>query len=176
MIARRAAQARASPADVGDHRLAQPATHIVAILLAVTKIGPRPGQGPAFLSAVLSQGSLFSVAALAIVLPLFLPVAVAVISGDSIAGEAQSGMLRYLLARPVGRTRLLVAKLVAVFVFVIVAVVIVAGVGYLVGSLLLGQRAGDGHDIDQQRLRNDADRQARSRSHCAHRSAMSRCR
>ena len=111
---------------------------IVAILLAVTKIGPRPGQGPAFLSAVLSQGSLFSVAALAIVLPLFLPVAVAVISGDSIAGEAQSGMLRYLLARPVGRTRLLVAKLVAVFVFVIVAVVIVAGIGYLVGSLLLG--------------------------------------
>jgi ABC-2 type transport system permease protein len=111
---------------------------IVAILLAVTKIGPRPGEGPAFLSAVLSQGALFSVAALAIVLPLFLPVAVAVISGDSIAGEAQSGMLRYLLARPVGRTRLLVAKLVAVFVFVIVAVVLVAGVGYVVGSLLLG--------------------------------------
>src|SRR5690349_22169959 len=63
---------------------------VVAILLAVTKIGPRPGEGPAFLSAVLSQGALFSVAALAIVLPLFLPVAVAVISGDSIAGEAQS--------------------------------------------------------------------------------------
>src|SRR6476660_1521034 len=111
---------------------------IVAILLAVTKIGPRPGEGPAFLSAVLSQGALFSVAALAIVLPLFLPVAVAVISGDSITGEAQSGMLRYLLARPVGRTRLLIAKLVAVFVFVIVAVVLVAGVGYVVGSLLLG--------------------------------------
>ena len=47
---------------------------VVAILLAVTKIGPRPGEGPAFLSAVLSQGALFSVAALAIVLPLFLPV------------------------------------------------------------------------------------------------------
>ena len=77
-------------------------------------------------------------AALAIVLPLFLPVAVAVIAGDTIAGEAQSGTLRYLLTRPVGRTRLLVAKLVAVFVFVIVAVVIVAGTGYLVGSLLLG--------------------------------------
>jgi ABC-2 type transport system permease protein len=113
---------------------------IVAILVAVTNIGPRPGQGPAFLSAVLSEGSLFSVAALAIVLPLFLPVAVAVVSGDSIAGEAQSGMLRYLLARPAGRTRLLVAKLVAVFVFVIVAVIVVAGTGYLVGSLLLGDQ------------------------------------
>ena len=32
---------------------------VVAILLAVTHLGPRPGQGPAFLSAVLSNGSLF---------------------------------------------------------------------------------------------------------------------
>lgn len=111
---------------------------LVAILLAVTHLGPRPGQGPAFLSAVLSNGSLFSVAALAIVLPLFLPVAVAVIAGDSIAGEAQGGTLRYLLIRPVGRTQLLVAKLVAVFVFVGVSVVVVAGTGFVVGRLLLG--------------------------------------
>ena len=111
---------------------------IVAILLAITGVGPRPGQGPAFLSAVLSNGSLFAVAALAIVLPLFLPVAVAVVAGDTIAGEAQSGTLRYLLIRPVGRTRLLVAKLVSVFAFVLVAVVVVAGTGYLVGRLLLG--------------------------------------
>ena len=74
----------------------------VAILLAVTHVAPRPGQGPAFLSAVLCNGSLFAVAALAIVLPLFLPVAVAVIGGDTMAGEAQAGMLRYLLIRPVG--------------------------------------------------------------------------
>ena len=63
---------------------------------------------------MLANGALFPVAALAIVLPLFLPIAVAVVAGDSIAGEAQAGTLRYLLARPVGRTRLLVAKLVAV--------------------------------------------------------------
>jgi len=111
---------------------------VVAILIAVTHVGPRPGQGPAFLSAVLSNGSLFAVAALAIVLPLFLPVAVAVIAGDAVAGEAQAGMLRYLLIRPVGRTRLLVAKLVSTFAFVAVAVVIVAGTGYIVGRLLLG--------------------------------------
>ncbi len=111
---------------------------IVAILLAVTHLGPRPGQGPAFLSAVLANGSLFSVAALAIVLPLFLPVAVAVIAGDSIAGEAQGGTLRYLLTRPVSRSRLLVAKLVTIFTFVAVAVVVVAGTGYVVGKLLLG--------------------------------------
>ena len=97
------------------------------MLLAVTHLAPRPGQGPAFLSAVLANGSLFPVAALAIVLPLFLPVAVAVIAGDSIAGEAQGGTLRYLLARPVSRTRLLVAKLVASSRSSVVAVVVVAG-------------------------------------------------
>ena len=111
---------------------------LVAVLIAITHVGPRPGQGPAFLSAVLTNGSLFAVAALAIVLPLFLPVAVAVIAGDSIAGEAQGGTLRYLLIRPVRRTRLLVAKLVAVFVFVAVSVIIVAGSGFVVGRLLLG--------------------------------------
>ncbi len=47
------------------------------------------------------------------------------------AGEAAGGTLRYLLTRPVGRTRLLVAKLVAVVVFVLVAVVLVAGTGYV---------------------------------------------
>ena len=111
---------------------------LVAILLAITHVGPRPGQGPAFLSAVLSNGSLFAVAALAIVLPLFLPIAVAVVAGDAVAGEAQAGTLRYLLIRPVGRTRLLVAKLTSAFVFVAVSVVVVAGTGYLVGRLLLG--------------------------------------
>ena len=74
---------------------------------------------------MLTNGVLFPAAALAIVLPLFLPVSVAIVSGDSIAGEAQAGTLRYLLARPAGRTRLLVAKLVTVLVFVAMAVVVV---------------------------------------------------
>ncbi|HTZ42973.1 MAG TPA: ABC transporter permease [Jatrophihabitans sp.] len=113
---------------------------LVAILLAITHLGPRPGQGPAFLSAVLSNGSLFAVAALAIVLPLFLPIAVAVVAGDSVAGEAAAGTLRYLLVRPVGRTRLLVAKLAAVFTFVGTSVVLVAGTGLVVGRLLLGNQ------------------------------------
>ena len=106
----------------------------VAVLLLLTDLAPRPGEGPPFLSAVLSNGALYPLAALAIVLPLFLPIAVAVIAGDSIAGEAQAGTLRYLLARPAGRTRLLGAKLVAVLAFVLVTVVIVAVVGYVVGT------------------------------------------
>ena len=111
---------------------------LVAVLLAVTDVGPQPGEGPAFLSAVLTDGKLFPLAALSIVLPLFMPVAVAVVAGDAVAGEATGGTLRYVLSRPVGRTRLLVAKLVSVLAFVLLAVVVVAAVGYVVGRLLLG--------------------------------------
>ncbi|MFL6097084.1 MAG: ABC transporter permease [Blastococcus sp.] len=109
---------------------------VVAVLLALTDLSPRPGEGPAFLSAVLTNGTLFPLAALGIVLPLFLPIAVAVVAADSIAGEAQAGTLRYLLARPAGRTRLLVAKLVAVLAFVLVTVLVVAVVGYVLGQFL----------------------------------------
>ena len=111
---------------------------IVAVFLAVSDVAPRPGTGPAFLSAVLANGALYPAAALAIVLPLFLPVAVAVIAGDAVAGEAQAGTLRYLLIRPVGRTRLLVAKLVSVAAYTLLAVVIVAVTAYAVGTQLFG--------------------------------------
>jgi ABC-2 type transport system permease protein len=113
---------------------------VVAVFVAVTHVAPPPDQGPALLSAVLSNGSLFPAAALAVVLPIFLPVAVAVVAGDAVAGEAGSGMLRYLLARPVGRTRLLVAKLTALIAFVLVAVLAVAGTSYITGRLLFGDK------------------------------------
>jgi len=117
---------------------------LVAILLAVTDLGPRPGTGPPFLSAVLSDGTLFPLAALGVVLPLFLPIAVAVLGGDAIAGETQTGTLRYLLVRPVGRTHLLLAKLITVVAFVVLAVLVVAVVSYVEGRLLLGQAPATG--------------------------------
>jgi ABC-2 type transport system permease protein len=111
---------------------------VVAVLLNATQISPPPGQGAAFLSAVLRNGSLYPAAALALVLPVFLPVAVAVVGGDSVAGEASVGMLRYLLVRPVGRTRLLIAKLTAMITYVLVAVLAVALTSYVIGVLLFG--------------------------------------
>ncbi len=117
---------------------------VVAVLLAVTDLGPQPGEGPAFLSAVLTDGTLYPLAALAIVLPLFMPVAVALYAGEAVAGEAQGGTLRYLLVRPVGRTRLLVAKLVMILAFVLLAVAVVAAVGYVTGVLLLGDGTAPG--------------------------------
>ena len=48
------------------------------------------------------------------------------------------GTLRYLLTRPVGRTRLLVAKLVSVLVFLFVSVSAVAVTAYVIGVRLFG--------------------------------------
>ncbi len=110
----------------------------VAVFLATTHLAPPPGRGPAFLSAVLSNGSLYPAAAMAMVLPIFLPVAVAVLAGDAVAGEAGTGTLRYLLARPVGRTRLLVAKLLTLAVFVLLAIAAIVGTSYAAGVVLLG--------------------------------------
>jgi len=114
---------------------------VVALFLHGTDVAPRPGQGTAFLAQVLNNGALFPAAALAIVLPIFLPIAVATIAGESIAGEAAGGTLRYLLVRPVGRTRLLIAKLVAVMAYTLLAVVVVAAISYMVGVALFGQHA-----------------------------------
>jgi ABC-2 type transport system permease protein len=111
---------------------------VVAVFVTVTHLVPPPGQGSAFLSAVLQDGALYPAAALALVLPVFLPVAVAVVAGDSIAGEAATGTLRYLLVRPVGRTRLLIAKLVSVTVYVLLVVLAVTFTAYATGVFLLG--------------------------------------
>jgi ABC-2 type transport system permease protein len=111
---------------------------VVAVFITITHLTPPPGQGSAFLSAVLANGALYPAAALALVLPVFLPVSTAVMAGDSIAGEAAAGTLRYLLVRPVGRTRLLVAKLVAVTAYVLLLVVGVTVTAYATGVFLLG--------------------------------------
>ena len=111
---------------------------VVGIFLKATGIAPRPGSGPALLSEVLNNGVLFPAAALALILPVFLPVAVAVIAGDAIAGEASAGTLRYLLARPVSRSRLVTAKVIMALVFIVLAIAIVAIVGLIAGAVLFG--------------------------------------
>ena len=58
---------------------------LVAVLLAATGLAPPPGRGGAFLSAVVTNGQLFPAAALALVLPVFLPITVAIVVGDAVA-------------------------------------------------------------------------------------------
>ena len=108
-----------------------------------------------------SNGALYPAAAMALVLPVFLPVAVAVVAGDAVAGEASAGTLRYLLIRPVGRTRLLVAKLVSLIVFVLLAVLAVAVTAYVVGVALFGRRRRRGRPARRASRRCPARRSAR---------------
>ncbi|MET8419005.1 ABC transporter permease [Streptomyces sp. NPDC005134] len=98
--------------------------------------GPGGGGGPAFLSQVTNNGLFLVFAALSVTLPVFLPMAVGVIAGDSIAGEAGAGTLRYLLVAPAGRTRLLLAKYASTLACCLVATVVVAASALAVGALL----------------------------------------
>jgi ABC-2 type transport system permease protein len=115
----------------------------VPILIAVAvKIASPSAEeaadGPDFLGAIAGNGMFVALAALSASLPMFLPIAVAAISGDAVAGEANLGTLRYLLTVPVHRTRLLAVKYAAVLIFTFVAVTEMALVGVLVGLLLFG--------------------------------------
>jgi ABC-2 type transport system permease protein len=114
---------------------------VVALFIAGTDIASGPEENNAFLAVVLTRGALYPAAALAMVVPLFLPIAVAVLAGDSVAGEASVGTLRYVLVRPVGRTRLLIAKLVSVTVFTLMAVVLVVLTSLATGLALFHDTA-----------------------------------
>ncbi|MEV2253068.1 ABC transporter permease [Streptomyces sp. NPDC050147] len=92
--------------------------------------------GPAFIAQVTNNGLFLVFTALAATLPFFLPMAVGVVAGDSIAGESSAGTLRYLLVAPAGRTRLLLVKYATVMTFCLVATLVVAVSALAVGALL----------------------------------------
>ncbi|MFJ6084263.1 ABC transporter permease [Streptomyces sp. NPDC092369] len=94
------------------------------------------GGGPAFISQITNNGLFLVFTALAATLPFFLPMAIGVIAGDAIAGEANAGTLRYLLVAPAGRTRLLVTKYATVLTFCLVATLVVAVSALAVGAIL----------------------------------------
>lgn len=94
------------------------------------------GGGPAFIAQITNNGLFLVFTALAATLPFFLPMAVGVIAGDAIAGEANAGTLRYLLVSPAGRTRLLLTKYATTMTFCLVATLVVAASALAVGALL----------------------------------------
>ncbi len=94
------------------------------------------GRGPAFIDLIIRNGFFVSLTSLIVTLPLFLPLAVSVVAGESVAGEASTGTLRSLLVVPVGRTRLLLVKFAAIVAYGTAAALVVAGMGLLVGFLL----------------------------------------
>jgi ABC-2 type transport system permease protein len=110
----------------------------VIIAISVRMSSPGNGGGPDFFSSITGNGLFVAFAALAVELPLFLPLAVSAISGDAVAGEANLGTLRYLLTIPVERTRLLLTKYAAIVIFAFAATGLVALVGAIMGLALFG--------------------------------------
>jgi ABC-2 type transport system permease protein len=114
------------------------------IIAIVTRIWPPGGdaggggEGNGFFDSITSNGLFVALSALTVELPLFLPLAVASIAGDAVAGEANQGTLRYLLSVPVHRTRLLLVKYAAIVTFAFAAVLLVAAVGAGSGLVLFG--------------------------------------
>ena len=97
--------------------------------------GPGSGAG-AFYNQLAGNGVFLAFIALTLLLILVLPMAIAVVAGDSVAGEAGYGTLRYLLAVPAGRTRLLTVKFLTISAFGVCATFIVTVIALLVGVIL----------------------------------------
>jgi ABC-2 type transport system permease protein len=108
----------------------------LAVALRLSGSGLEGGEGPQFLDQVTHNGVFAALAGLTVTLPIFLPLAVAMVSGDSIAGEGSFGTIRYLLLRPAGRSRLLLVKGATVAVFCVVAALTVALGGLVAGAIL----------------------------------------
>jgi len=101
--------------------------------------GPAGGtSGAAYFSQLAGNGVFLTFVALSLLLILVLPMVVAVVAGDSVAGEAGYGTLRYLLAVPAGRTRLLVVKYATIVVWGVAATFVVSVVALVTGVALFG--------------------------------------
>jgi ABC-2 type transport system permease protein len=114
---------------------------VVPIILAIAVRVSSPdseGGGPGFIVGITGNGLFVAFAALILELPIFLPLAISAIAGDSVAGEANLGTLRYLLTIPAGRTRLLLIKFSAIVIFAFIATLIVSVVGTIMGLALFG--------------------------------------
>jgi ABC-2 type transport system permease protein len=113
---------------------------LVGIALKVSAVRhPRSPAGD-LMSAVAGNGIFLGFAGLSVEIALFLPLAVSVLAGDAIAGEANQGTLRYLLIAPVARGRLLVMKAVSLIIGGLVGATVVALSGLVTGAVLFGVR------------------------------------
>ena len=108
----------------------------IGLRLASHPHGGGGGGGLSFVTQLTGNGIFLTFIALSLLLTLVMPVVVAVVAGDSIAGEAGYGTLRYLLAVPAGRTRLLAVKYAVIVVFAVAVTFEVSAVALATGAVL----------------------------------------
>jgi len=109
---------------------------VLALAVALSSERLAPGEGPPFLDRVTQNGLFTGFTAMLLAMPLFLPLTISVVSGDTIAGEAGQGTLRYLLIAPVSRLRLLVVKYLGTLAFTLAGTFTLMIAGALIGAIL----------------------------------------
>jgi ABC-2 type transport system permease protein len=113
------------------------------IVVAIKAHGNHPdrndnGNADGLFRLARQSGLLVPAAVLAAMSGFLLVVIAGTFAGDSVAGDAAWGNLRYLLMRPVARGRLLVAKALVAGVLIWVATIVVALAGLVAGVILFG--------------------------------------
>ncbi len=109
---------------------------LLAIAVSLSAERLAPGEGPPFLDRVTQNGLFTGFTAMLLGMPLFLPLTISVVAGDTIAGEAGLGTLRYLLIAPVGRARLLIVKYLGTLVFTLAGTFTLMIAGAIIGAIL----------------------------------------
>ncbi|GAA5124787.1 ABC transporter permease subunit [Pseudonocardia adelaidensis] len=115
---------------------------LVPLLISIGVAVADDGPGGGLIGAVAGNGLMLPVVAITVSLALLLPLAVAMVAADAIAGEAAQGTLRGLLIAPVGRLRLVGMKAFGVLVVAALAVLTLAVVGVLAGVVVVGRAEG----------------------------------
>ena len=110
------------------------------VLVIAFTIGPQGGRGGGLrLSDLATESALnFAAFALSVSVNFLLVVAVALFCGDTVAGEANWSSLRYLLAAPVPRGRLLRQKLIVALGLSTAAVLCLPLMALLAGTVAFG--------------------------------------
>ena len=68
-----------------------------------------------------------------------IPLLIALVAGDSLAGEANLGTLRLLLTKPISRAKLVLMKFLSSFIYTVILIVWLAVVALFVSLLLFGK-------------------------------------
>lgn len=112
------------------------------ILIAAFAIGGTPSgegrNGPTLIDTATASGANFAATCLFVSAGFVLVVPVALFCGDTVASEAGWSSLRYLLAAPVPRTRLLSVKLAVALGFSAVAIALLPAVALVSGTVAYG--------------------------------------
>ena len=100
--------------------------------------GQRRGEFASFAAIATAGGLNFALFTLLVSSSFLLVIIVALFCGDAVASEASWGSLRYLLAIPVPRARLLQSKLVVALLTSLVALLVLTGTALAGGTLRYG--------------------------------------